>query len=453
MAKRFMTALLAGLMCVSLLAGCATATTTSSTSAAAPADQTTTTAANAGEKVTIRLLTRMAGTTVQVQIFNDILNEFKAKHPEVTIVDDSQGDEAAFNNILTTDIASGKMANIFRVQGVANLAKYVENGLLLDVSPYLEADKEWGDGFAKGALSYYQVPGFEGTYAVPMESGLIGMFYNEDLLKKAGVEKFPETWEDLLVAIDKLKATNVIPIAIGAQSTYMAGHLHDQIFYKWMGTEAPKLLGNRTMKWTDPEVVQSLQYIKDLIDAGAFDPNAAGLTDDVAATQFQQGEAAMIITGPWNISNFSNPETTAVAENVKLAKFPYFSTKPEFKDEDMQVLSPYMISGKLQGKELELTIELVKMLTSKEAAKRFAEEAAFMIPRNDIELDSAKTGPLFQQSVELGGTSTGICVDVFDFDPLSSMQDRTRNSIVSMFVGTSAADAAAEIQAEIDNAG
>lgn len=342
------------------------------------------------EKVTIRLLTRMAGTSTQVGIYNDIINEFKSKHPEVTIIDDSQGDESAFNNILTTDIASGTMANIFRIQGVANLSDYIDNGLLLNLQPYLDADKEWSGGFTEGSLSYYQVPGHEGTYAIPMESGLIGVYYNEMLFKKAGIEKFPETWEQLLDAIAKLKENGIIPIAMGAQSTYMAGHLHDQIFYKWMGTEAAKLLGNREMKWTDEGVVQTLQFEKDLIDAGAFDPSAAGITDNIALTQFQQGEAAMVITGPWNISTFTDKSATPVSDNVKVAKFPYFEEKPEFKNQDMQILSPYMVSGKLEGKELDLTIELLKMLTGKEAAKRFAEEAAFLIPRTDLDLDKSK---------------------------------------------------------------
>ncbi|GLC78269.1 ABC transporter substrate-binding protein [Lacrimispora brassicae] len=403
-------------------------------------------------KVTIRLLTRMAGTTTQVGIYNDIINEFKSKHPEVTIIDDSQGDESAFNNILTTDIASGTMANIFRIQGVANLSDYIDNGLLLNLQPYLDGDKEWSGGFTEGSLSYYQVPGHEGTYAIPMESGLIGVYYNEELLKKAGVEKFPETWEQLLAAIAKLKENKIIPIAMGAQSTYMAGHLHDQIFYKWMGTEAAKLLGNREMKWTDQGVAQTLQFEKDLIDAGAFDPSAAGITDNIALTQFQQGEAAMVITGPWNISTFADKTATPVSDNIKVAKFPYFEEKPEFKNQDMQILSPYMVSGKLEGKELDLTIELLKMLTGKEAAKRFAEEAAFLIPRTDLDLDTSKCTDLFIQNVEVGGTSEGIGVDVFDFDPLASMQDRTRNSIVSLFTGASAQDAAAEIQAEIDHA-
>ncbi|MDD7266924.1 MAG: extracellular solute-binding protein [Lachnospiraceae bacterium] len=427
--------LLAGAMCTGLLAGCA-----------AKGDNKK---KESNDKITIRLLTRMAGTTPQVKIYNDIIGKFKEKHPEVTILDDSQGDESAFNNILSTDIASGTMANIFRIQGVANLSEYIDNGLILNVQPYLDKDKEWGGGFTEGALSYYHVPKKEGTYGIPMESGLIGVYYNKELFQKAGIAKFPETWTQLLEAVRKLKDSGVIPIAMGTQSTYMAGHLHDQIFYKWLGTEAAKKLGSREMKWTDPEVVKSLQFIKDLIEAGAFDKNAAGMTDNIAMTQFQQGEAAMVVTGPWNIGTFENQKETPVSENIEVAKFPYFEEKPEFKDEDMQILSPYMLSGKLEGKELDLTLELVKMLTDKDAAKRFAEEAAFLIPRTDIKLDNGAKSKLFTQNVELGATSKGIGVDVFDFDPLASMQDRTRNSIASMFTGETAEHAAKEIQSEI----
>ena len=190
--------------------------------------------------------------------------------------------------------------------------------------------------------------------------------------------------------------------------------------------------------------------LESLIDAGAFDKNAAGMTDNIAMTQFQQGEAAMVITGPWNIGTFEDPAETPVCDSIEVAKFPYFEEKPEFKNEDMQTLSPYMISGKLEGKELELTLELVKMLTDKDAAKRFAEEAAFLIPRTDIDLDESAISPLFAKNVELGGTSEGIGVDVFDFDPLASMQDRTRNSISSMFTGEKPDSVAKEIQSEID---
>ncbi|MFJ7663425.1 ABC transporter substrate-binding protein [Lysinibacillus sp. NPDC097162] len=405
---------------------------------------------NADGKVKIRLLTRMAGTSSQAQIYKDIIKEFEAKHSDVVVVDESQGDESAFNNKLKTDLASGTLPNIFRVQGVANLNEYIESGLLMDMDPVLKDDPEWGQNFTEGALKYYQVPGHEGTYGIPMESGLIGVYYNEELLKKAGINEFPETWSELTAAVKKLKGIDVTPIALGAKATYMAGHLHNQIFYKWMGTEAAKKLGTRELKWTDSDVVKTLEYVEDLNKLDAFGKSAAGISDEIAVADFLEGKAAMIITGPWNIGKFTNPSETEYADAIKLAKFPYFDEKPEFKDEDMQIISPYMVNGKLEGKEKEYTIELLKMLTSAEAAKRFAEEAQFLIPRSDIAIDNSKVSDLFLHNIELGATSTGIAVDVFDFDPLPSMQDRTRNSIVSILIGGKPKDAAKEIQDEID---
>lgn len=405
---------------------------------------------NEDGKVKIRMLTRMAGTSTQAQIYKDIIKEFEAKHSDVVVVDESQGDESAFNNKLKTDLASGTLPNIFRVQGVANLNEYIESGLLMDMDPILKEDPAWGEHFTEGALKYYQVPGHEGTYGIPMESGLIGVYYNEELLKKAGVSEFPETWSELTAAIKKLKGIDVTPIALGAKATYMAGHLHNQIFYKWMGTEAAKKLGTRELKWTDPDVVKTLEYVDELNKLDAFGQSAAGISDEIAVADFLEGKAAMIITGPWNIGKFTNTSETEYADSIKLAKFPYFDEKPEFKDEDMQIISPYMVNGKLEGKEKEYTIELLKMLTSAEAAKRFAEEAQFLIPRSDIDIDESKVSDLFLHNIELGSTSTGIAVDVFDFDPLPSMQDRTRNSIVSILIGGKAKDAAKEIQSEID---
>lgn len=405
---------------------------------------------SASSKVKIRLLTRMAGTTTQVKIYKDIIKKFESKHKDVTVVDESQGDESAFNNKLKTDLASGTLANIFRIQGVANLGEYIKNGLLMNMDPVLKADPKWGNGFTKGALTYYQVKGFKGTYAIPMESGLIGVYYNEQVFKKAGIAKFPATWTDLKKAIEKLKAINIKPIALGAKSTYMAGHLHDQIFYKWMGTEAAKKLGSRELKWTDPNVVKTLGFVKELNDIEAFGKNAAGISDDIVLTEFLEGKAGMIITGPWNLGKFTSVKDTKFTKSIKVAKFPYFAERPQYKNNDMQVLSPYMVNGKLTGKEKEYTIELLKMLTSADAAKKFAEDAQFLIPRKDIAINKAKVSALFLKNIDLGATSTGIAVDVFDFDPLASMQDRTRNSIVSMFVGSTQQDAAKEIQAEID---
>lgn len=186
-------------------------------------------------KITIRLLTRMTGTSPQVLVYKETLDQFAKDYPEVEIVDDSQGDEGAFNNILKTSRASNDLPNIYRVQGVANLGEYIDNNLIMNMDDAFKEDKEWGDGFVEGALSYYNVPGYEGTYGIPIESGLIGIYYNKELFEKAGIPKFPETWNEFEDAIAKLNKIDVTPIALGAKANYTAGHLHNLIFYRMLG--------------------------------------------------------------------------------------------------------------------------------------------------------------------------------------------------------------------------
>lgn len=401
-------------------------------------------------EVEIRLLTRMAGTSPQVGVWESVIEDFKKDYPEVKIVDESTGDEGTFNNLLKTGRASNDLPNIYRVQGVANLGEYIENDLIADITPLIEADSEWGNGFNEGALNYYNVPGYEGIYGIPMESGLIGIYYNQELFENAGIKVFPQTWDELLEAIDKLNESGVVPISLGAKSTYTVGHLHNLIFYRSLGTEAAKELGTGGRKWTDKEVVNTLDMVKILSDKKAFDPNAIGIDDNVALNTFLSGQAAMVITGPWNISKFNNEEDTDYVGKIGFEKFPYFADKVEFKDEDMQVISPIMINGKLEGKEKELTEELAKRLTDKSMAENLANKANWIFPRTDFEI-SGETNDLFIKNVDLAKTSTGMAVDVFDYDKNQSMQDVTRNALIGILQGTSPEEAASVIQKAVDS--
>ncbi|MBO0443754.1 ABC transporter substrate-binding protein [Vagococcus fluvialis] len=402
-------------------------------------------------KITIRLLTRMTGTSPQVLVYKETLDQFAKDYPEVEIVDDSQGDEGAFNNILKTSRASNDLPNIYRVQGVANLGEYIDNNLIMNMDDAFKEDKEWGDGFVEGALSYYNVPGYEGTYGIPIESGLIGIYYNKELFEKAGIPKFPETWNEFEDAIVKLNKIDVTPIALGAKANYTAGHLHNLIFYRMLGTQKAKDLGDRKAKWTDKDVVETLDVVKQLTDMKAFDENAVGIDDQIALTSFFNGESAMVITGPWNIPHFYNEEKTKLGDTIDFAKFPYFDGKEEFKDEDMQVISPLQIRGDLEGREKKLTLELAKRLSNAEIAKKYADEANQIFPRTDYEVDPEKATKLFLKNSDLAKTSTGIAVDVFDYDPVQSMQDVTRNALVGILQGGSPEEAAETIQREIDN--
>ncbi len=76
-------------------------------------------ASGGGGNYDIRLLTRLTGTSPAVAVFQDVTAQFDEEYPEVTIVDESQGDESSYNNKLMTDISAGTLPNIFVLYGVA----------------------------------------------------------------------------------------------------------------------------------------------------------------------------------------------------------------------------------------------------------------------------------------------------------------------------------------------
>ena len=95
----------------------------------------------------------------------------------------------------------------------------VENGRLVDVAPYLEEDAEWkGQLMPQGIETFTRDDGK--MYKIP-PSGLqlAGMYYNKELFAKAGIETFPETWDDFWKACDKLKEAGIPALSLHTTET------------------------------------------------------------------------------------------------------------------------------------------------------------------------------------------------------------------------------------------
>ena len=53
-------------------------------------------------------------------------------------------------------------------------------------------------------------------YGVPFDLGIVGVWYNKALFKKAGIDAPPETWAELLDDVGKLKDAGITPISLAA---------------------------------------------------------------------------------------------------------------------------------------------------------------------------------------------------------------------------------------------
>ena len=102
-------------------------------------------AADGEGNVTISILSRYGDdTAVDAKAFREGVEEYKAAHPEVTVVDESITDETQFNNKFKTAMATGDMPTIFMTYGGGTARSYVESGLVADLTKDLEADAQIG---------------------------------------------------------------------------------------------------------------------------------------------------------------------------------------------------------------------------------------------------------------------------------------------------------------------
>jgi len=414
----------------------------------------TTSSASSADKITLHTMTRWSGSDGTTSVWNEAIKAFEAANTNITIVDDSISDESAYNNKFKALIATGDIPNIFYSPEVASLAPYAKNGLIMDITPLME-DKSWYNGFSEGVFENwnFETYGVKGYYGVPISGGTENFYYNKDLFAKAGITETPQTMEELSSDIDKLAAIGVTPWELGAKDTWRVGHILNNVLYKICGVQKAKDIGARTAKWTDSDVVAALQCIKDLQGKGAFGENPADVSYAQEEADFLDGKSALMLNGVWVVSDVLKSN---ISDKIGTFAFPYFKDKPQYKNEGVSYPQGLQLSGKATGAEKDAQIAFIKFLTSKEWAEKFVEATQRTPVRKDVDVKSLNLSSIFDDVVTIQENMKSIGGDTFDFDPLASMPDRTRNSLIGMLLnnGADAATAAAqEIQSEIDSNG
>lgn len=400
-------------------------------------------------EVTITVLTRYAGSDPQAPWLQKMMEEFTKLHPNVTFQDDSVADEAAYNNKLKTAIATGNLPNMWMQYGAASLVEYAKNGLAMDLSS-LKEDTEFTAGLADPTLSSYDLStyGVDGIYAFPFAMQTEVMFYNKDLFAQAGIESVPETMDELYEAIDKLNAAGITPMGMGAKDTWRLGHFYNCIAYKKVGVETFKKIGSREAKWTDENVVETLEILKNFKERGAFEENFEGIDWSTECAGFLSGKYAMICVPLWFIPNAEGSE---IADSLDFFPIPYFADAEEYKGDSAVYTDAHVYNGRLEGYEKEITLEWAKFTHDAYSEEVRLKDCAQLPGRSDVDTEGFEMSPMMEKAVELNGGLTTYGGDAFEYDEITSMQDVIRNSLVGMMLGATPQETAEIIQAEIDN--
>jgi raffinose/stachyose/melibiose transport system substrate-binding protein/xylobiose transport system substrate-binding protein len=205
---------------------------------------------------------------------------------------------------LRTAIGSPNAPDVFFNWGGGNLKEYTDANKVQDLTAALDAKPDVKSAIIPAVLDGAKIDGkFYGVPARGMQP--VVLYYNKKVLSDAGVEP-PKTWDDLLTAVDKLKAKNVTPIALAGNQTWTELMWAEYLLDRNGGPEVfEKIRNGDKSGWKDPAVIQTITQIQDLIKRGGFGTKYASVGYDAggASTILAQGRAGFHLMGSWEYVN------------------------------------------------------------------------------------------------------------------------------------------------------
>ena len=197
---------------------------------------------------------------------------------------------------LQTDISASANADL-AIIGTRWLLDFVKDGVAEPLDGYMNAD--FKDRFIGAFLQPGQIGGK--TYGLPIAASARAMYYNTDMLGKAGVTAPPGTWDEVADAAKKIKAAG--GMGFGLQGK---GIETDVYWYYALWTWGGDVVGpGPKAAFDSPEGVKALSMYKAMIDQGLTEDGVTNYTREDLQNLFKQGRLGMMITAPFLINQIA----------------------------------------------------------------------------------------------------------------------------------------------------
>ncbi|MEO3800652.1 sugar ABC transporter substrate-binding protein [Nonomuraea sp. B1E8] len=210
--------------------------------------------------------------------------DFEAANPTTDIKIDLQPWEGRQEKV-TTALVSKKGFDLV-VLGPDQIPQYAQQGTIEPVDDIVAPAKA---SYLPNSLTALTVDGK--LYGVPIYQTITAPIYNKKLFSEAGVNKVPETLDELKEAAPKLAAKKVAILDYPGKPEVTL----NQSFYPilWANGGTVFAADGKSVVFNGPEGVASLQLLLDLKAAGGLPPNTASKGNDIEGGLLAAGKTAM----------------------------------------------------------------------------------------------------------------------------------------------------------------
>lgn len=247
------------------------------------------------------------GDVTDKQVYDQIVAAFAKVEPNIKVTVEQY--PGGYYEKIQANFAAGTPADVIYFQGFS-WQPYAERELLLPLDDYIRQDSmsgAWPD-----IPNYNDNTKWHGqTFMSAADTGSVVMFYSKELFDKAGVPYPTSDWtySDFQRAVEQTTREEAgvqyygYAQAAGWNGTYLRS-IH------WMRMngqlEWDNIVEPREARWTQPEIIDALQYtVVDVIARGLC-PSPA--TIDGGGVSIGTGRVAMTMEGPWALAQMQGPD-------------------------------------------------------------------------------------------------------------------------------------------------
>ena len=324
--KKQLSLLMAAAIAAAAMSGCSGSENTAATTAAkteaangqATQEEKTEAPAASGESIRVAWWGNQKRADATIAAFDAF-----AKESGVNFTYEYNSYDAYWETLATQSVGNNLPGIVQQVTD--QYAGYINNGLLLDLTPYVESGaldlSDCDEAYISGGN--YK----DGLYGVSLGTNVMTIMYNADLFEAAGVEppKMGWTWSDFVQTARDIYAKTGVQtenIALG-MPRYL---LEPMIRSKGQSLYSEDGKGFGFDDETKAQIVQVLQDCYDLTQEGVFvDPGDQLLWKDNSERALCTGEAAMGQNWSSQFSNFSGYYN----QNLEMTTQPLFDGATE----------------------------------------------------------------------------------------------------------------------------
>jgi multiple sugar transport system substrate-binding protein len=234
--------------------------------------------------------------------FEEIVRRYEASNPGVKLKVTFYEKNALFA-AQSTALRAGKGPDILYWE--PEFPEYVENNLLLPLDDLVDLDRyvPW----AREAVTRKGK-----VVAFPVQAYSNELYYSKGLMRKMGLELSPGRQlgqDEFLALVKKAAAAGIVPIVQGiGDRPYPGAYVVQELLLRRLGKDDYRNLWLGKQAFSDPRVVEVFEYVKQLVDAGAYPKSFSSLKLGESHIYFHTKPGGLMFpVGSWYTSRAFNP--------------------------------------------------------------------------------------------------------------------------------------------------